>query len=64
MTPKDLVGAIANEGGISGRQIGTIQVKESFSLVEVPSGAADDVIRSMRSSRIKGRKATIRRERF
>ena len=64
VTPKDLVGAIANEGGISGRQIGTIQVKESFSLVEVPSGAADDVIRSMRSSRIKGRKATIRRERF
>jgi len=64
VTPKDLVGAIANEGGISGRQIGTIEVKESFSLVEVPNDAADNVIRAMRSSRIKGRKATIRRERF
>ncbi len=64
VTPKDLVGAIANEGGLSGRQIGTIQVKENFSLVEVPSGAADGVIKAMRSSRIKGRKATIRRERF
>ncbi|MBN8866501.1 MAG: DEAD/DEAH box helicase [Solirubrobacterales bacterium] len=64
VTPRDLVGAIANEGGLSGRQIGAIQVKENFSLVEVPSGAADGVVRAMRSSRIKGRKATIRRERF
>ncbi len=64
VSPKDLVGAIANEGGLSGRQIGSIEIKENFSLVEVPAGAADDVIRAMRSSRIKGRKATIRRERF
>jgi len=64
VTPKDLVGAIANEGGISGRDIGSIEVKENFSLVDVPSKSADGVIRSMRSSRIKGRKATIRRERF
>jgi len=64
VTPKDLVGAIANEGGISGRDIGSIEVKENFSLVEVPNAAADGVIKSMRSSRIKGRKATIRRERF
>jgi ATP-dependent RNA helicase DeaD len=64
VAPKDLVGAIANEGGISGRQIGTIEIKENFSLVEVPTGAADQVIKAMRSSRIKGRKATIRKERF
>ncbi|MGK2954637.1 MAG: DEAD/DEAH box helicase [Solirubrobacterales bacterium] len=64
VAPKDLVGAIANEGGISGQQIGTIEIKENFSLVEVPTGAADQVIKAMRSSRIKGRKATIRKERF
>ncbi|HTU14921.1 MAG TPA: DEAD/DEAH box helicase [Solirubrobacterales bacterium] len=64
VAPRDLVGAIANEGGLSGRQIGTIEIKENFSLVEVPTGAADDVIKAMRSSRIKGRKATIRKERF
>lgn len=64
VTPSDLVGAIANEGGLSGRQIGSIEVKENFSLVEVPAAAADGVIKSMRSSRIKGRKTTIRRERF
>ncbi len=64
VTPKDLVGAIANEGGISGRQIGAIEVKENFSLVDVPSASADGVIKAMRSTRIKGRKATIRLERF
>ncbi len=64
VTPRDMVGAIANEGGLSGSQIGAIVVKENFSLVEVPSSAADGVIKSMRSTRIKGRKTTIRRERF
>ena len=64
VTPKDLVGAIANEGGISGQQIGAIEVKENFSLVDVPSASAAGVIKSMRSTRIKGRKATIRLERF
>jgi len=64
VAPKDLVGAIANEGGISGKQIGSIEIKENFSLVDVPTDAADAVIKRMRSSRIKGRKATIRKERF
>ncbi len=64
VAPRDLVGAIANEGGLSGKQIGAIQIKENFSLVDVPASAADGVIKAMRSSRIKGRKATIRREKF
>jgi ATP-dependent RNA helicase DeaD len=64
VTPKDLVGAIANEGGITGQQIGAIEVKENFSLVDVPSHSAAGVIKSMRATRIKGRKATIRLERF
>ncbi len=64
VTPKDLVGAIANEGGISGKRIGAIEVKENFSLVDVPSDSAAGVIKAMRSTRIKGRKATIRLERF
>ena len=39
--PQDLVGAIANEAGLSGRQIGSIEIAERFSLVEVPEAAAD-----------------------
>jgi ATP-dependent RNA helicase DeaD len=61
--PQDLVGAIAGESGLSGRDIGSIQIADRFSLVEVPESAADHVIAALRGSTIKGRKATVRRER-
>ncbi|HEV8296612.1 MAG TPA: DEAD/DEAH box helicase [Acidimicrobiales bacterium] len=62
--PQDLVGAIANETGLSGRDIGAIEIADRFSLVEVPTNAVDDVIRALRATTIRGRKATVRRERF
>jgi ATP-dependent RNA helicase DeaD len=62
--PQDLVGAIANEAGLSGREIGAIEIGDRFSLVEVPQAAADEVIAALRSTKIKGRTPTIRRERF
>jgi ATP-dependent RNA helicase DeaD len=61
--PQDLVGAIAGESRISGRDIGAIEITDRFSLVEVPQSAADEVITSLRHSTIKGKKATVRRER-
>jgi ATP-dependent RNA helicase DeaD len=61
--PQDLVGAIAGESGLAGRDIGAIEIADRFSLVEVPESAADQVIKSLRRTTIKGRKATIRRER-
>ncbi|RVX40001.1 ATP-dependent RNA helicase DeaD [Nonomuraea polychroma] len=61
--PQDLVGAIAGESRMSGRDIGTIEIADRFSLVEVPEDAADEVIRALRRSTIKGRKPTVRRER-
>jgi hypothetical protein len=30
----------------------------------VPEGAADEVIRSLRDTKIRGKRATVRRERF
>ncbi|MET7287306.1 DEAD/DEAH box helicase [Streptomyces sp. NPDC005573] len=61
--PQDLVGAIAGESRLSGRDIGSIEIADRFSLVEVPENAAEDVIRSLRGATIKGRKAHVRRER-
>ena len=62
--PQDLVGAITGESHLSGRDIGAIEIADRFSLVEVPESAADDVVRALRGTSIKGRKATVRRERF
>jgi ATP-dependent RNA helicase DeaD len=61
--PQDLVGAIANEAHIAGREIGGIQIADRFSLVDVPDGAADRVIQALRGGSLKGRKVTVRRDR-
>ncbi|GAA3756111.1 DEAD/DEAH box helicase [Micromonospora maritima] len=61
--PQDLVGAITGETRVNGRDIGSIEIADRFSLVEVPQAMADEVIRGLRGSTIKGRKATVRRDR-
>jgi ATP-dependent RNA helicase DeaD len=64
LRPQDLVGAIAGESGLSAREIGAIQITDRFSLVEVPETAADMVIAAMQRASIRGRRPTVRRERF
>ncbi len=64
MRPQDFVGAIANESGLSGRDIGSIDIKDNFSLVDVPEASANDVIAALKRTTLKGRKVNVRRERF
>jgi ATP-dependent RNA helicase DeaD len=64
LRPQDLVGAIAGESGLSAGEIGAIQITDRFSLVEVPEPAADMVIAAMQRSTIRGRRPSVRRERF
>ena len=61
--PQDLVGAIANESDVPGKAIGSIEITERFSVVEVPLAQLDEVIAALRNSVIKGRKALVRRDR-
>jgi len=63
MRPQDLVGAIANESELSGKDIGPIVITERFSLVDVPDEAATDVIHALQQTRVKGRKVQVRRDR-
>lgn len=61
--PQDLVGAIAGESELRGKDVGAIEIADKFSLVDVPDTAADHVITALRDSSIKGRKVIVRRER-
>jgi ATP-dependent RNA helicase DeaD len=61
--PRDLVGAIANETSLSGRDIGAIEIADRFSLVEVPAAAANEVIAALKASSVKGKKVNVRRDR-
>ncbi|MEO8194482.1 MAG: DEAD/DEAH box helicase [Gemmatimonadales bacterium] len=62
--PADLVGAIANEAGIPGKDIGGIEMGNGFSLVEVPESSADAVVEALANAKIRGQRVTVRRERF
>ena len=61
--PGDLVGAIANETGLDSKVIGSIQIADRFSLVEVPEASADAIIEVLRTTTIKGKKVPVRRDR-
>ncbi|MDD6208127.1 MAG: DEAD/DEAH box helicase [Clostridiales bacterium] len=57
--PGDIVGAIAGETGIPGKLIGSIDMFERFTFVEVPEEYAKDVIKAMSKTKIKGRTVVI-----
>ncbi len=61
--PGDIVGAIANESDVPGREIGPIRIGDRFSTVEVPAADADAVIAAIKQTTIKGKRPTIRRDR-
>ncbi len=61
LRPADLVGAIANESKLVGRQIGPIRISEKFSVVGVPESQVELVIAAMSSTMIRGKRANIRR---
>nr|BFE61816.1 DEAD/DEAH box helicase [Dactylosporangium thailandense] len=61
--PQDLVGAITGESSLTGRDVGAIEIADRFSLVEVPDGAVDEVIDTLRRTTLKGRRPVVRRER-
>ena len=58
--PGDLVGAIANETGLVGREIGPIRITERFSVVGVPAKSVNTVISALKGTTIKGKKPTVR----
>ena len=61
--PQDLVGAIAGESRLSGRDIGAIEITDAFSLVDIPADAAIEVIAALSKTRIKGQRVKVRRDR-
>lgn len=61
--PQDLVGAITGECGVPGTAIGKIETFGGFSIVEVSVEVEAHVIRTLHGRAIKGRRATVRKDR-
>ncbi len=63
LRPGDLVGAIANESGLVGKEIGILEIADRFAIVEVPAAKAEDVIRALKRTKLRGKQPTIRFDR-
>ncbi len=61
--PKDLVGAITGESNVSGKDVGVVRIGDHYSLVDVPDRVADEVMWSLRRTKIRGVKPKVRRDR-
>nr|WP_062073191.1 DEAD/DEAH box helicase [Demequina sediminicola] len=52
--PRQIVGALANEGGLDRGDFGRISIKPDFSLVELPKDLPAEVLRNLSRTRISG----------
>ena len=59
--PGNIVGAIANEAGLDGNNIGHIDIQDSFSLVDLPTGMPKDIFNDLIKVRVCGRPMQISR---
>ena len=57
----ELVGAIANEAGIEGQFIGTINILEDCSTVDLPEGMPKATLRHLKKTRVKGMNLSMNR---
>ena len=53
--PGDVLGAIAGESGMPGSLVGSIDMYDKYTFVEVPEDCADEVLEAMKHARIKGK---------
>jgi len=61
--PRQIVGAIANEGGLSREDFGHIKILPDFSLVDLPANLTGDVLDRLKGTRISGKLIEIRADR-
>ena len=60
VTPKEIVGALANEGGIEGRFIGQIDLFDDFTTVELPARLPADLLAALARIQVRHRALDIR----
>lgn len=62
--PRQIVGALANEGGLRREDFGAIQIRPDFSLVELPADLSRDTLKRLENTRISGRLIELKPDRF
>jgi ATP-dependent RNA helicase DeaD len=60
VSPKDIVGAIANEANLSSKFIGNIKIMPAFSVVELPADMPNEVTQVLKKARVRNRQLDIK----
>jgi ATP-dependent RNA helicase DeaD len=60
VTPREIVGAIANEAGLEGKLIGHIDIQKDHSLVDLPEGMPKDIFKHLQKVRVCGKTLNIK----
>ncbi len=60
ISPRDIVGSIANEAGISGSSIGAIEIHENHTVVEIKKDLVKDVLKIMEGNQIRGNTVSVK----
>ncbi len=63
VTPGDIVAALVKEAGVDGSRIGKIEIRESFTLVEVPALEAEQIAQRASQLTIRRRRVSARLDR-
>lgn len=58
--PANIVGAIANEAGISGSDIGSIDIRGNYSTIDLPEGMPKDVFQLLQKTWVSGKQLRIK----
>ena len=58
--PGNIVGAIANEGGIDGSSIGAIRIYSSWTTIDLPDGLSEESRQALQSTKVAGRELRLR----
>ncbi|WP_096421229.1 DEAD/DEAH box helicase [Microcella alkaliphila] len=61
--PRQIVGALANEGGLSRDDFGAIDIKLDFSIVELPAEMSTATLKKLADTRISGRLIELKSDR-
>jgi ATP-dependent RNA helicase DeaD len=57
--PGDLVGAVTGEAGVAGSQVGKVEIRDTFSRVEVEESVARRVIQALNGVTVRGRSVRV-----
>ncbi len=57
--PGDVLGAIAGESGIPGKLVGSIDIHDRYTFVEVPHDVAEEVLEAMKNVKMKGKTISV-----